>query len=60
MAQSSTMVSAMADDIRRDADARMARAVNPYGDGHAAGRIRDAILYAFGLIRERPGEFKPA
>lgn len=27
-----------------DAHLRMARAVNPYGDGHAAERIRDALL----------------
>lgn len=27
-----------------EAHARMAQAVNPYGDGHAAGRIVDAIL----------------
>lgn len=35
-----------------DADhyAAMARARNPYGDGHAAGRIADALLLADGVI----------
>ena len=38
---------------------KMARAVNPYGDGHACPRIADAICYAFGLSERRPEEFKP-
>ena len=38
----------------------MARAVNPYGDGRASERIRDAILYRFGLATERPADFNPA
>ena len=38
---------------------RMANAVNPYGDGHAAERILEAIRYFFGL-RDRPtDEFAP-
>lgn len=37
----------------------MARAVNPYGDGHACRRIADAVAYAFGLRREPPEEFRP-
>ena len=36
---------------------RMAKAVNPYGDGYAAKRIADAICYWFGLSKVRPGEF---
>ncbi|SHE29283.1 non-hydrolyzing UDP-N-acetylglucosamine 2-epimerase [Caloramator proteoclasticus] len=36
----------------------MANAVNPYGDGKASRRIVDAILYYFGLINERPDEFR--
>ena len=36
---------------------RMARAVNPYGDGKAAGRIREAVLYAFGMAEEPPVPF---
>ena len=44
------------DDILRDAELlltdpaayeRMANAVNPYGDGHAAERIADAIIEHF-------------
>lgn len=34
---------------------KMARAVNPYGDGRACGRIADAIEYHFGL-RQTPPE----
>ena len=37
----------------------MARAINPYGDGKASGRIVDALLYSFGLKGERPPEFTP-
>ena len=39
--------------------ARMARAVNPYGDGFAAARIVQAIEYMFGLRREPPEVFAP-
>ena len=35
----------------------MAKAVNPYGDGKAAKRIVDAILYHFGK-GPRPEEFQ--
>lgn len=54
------------DDILRDANEllcsdeayeRMARAVNPYGDGNACARIADAIEFSFGLRTERPKEF---
>ena len=44
---------------REDIYIRMARAVNPYGDGKASGRIVDALLYSFGLTGERPSEFLP-
>lgn len=37
---------------------KMARAVNPYGDGLASARIVKALLYEFGLGGEKPGEFK--
>lgn len=37
----------------------MARAVNPYGDGHACERIAGAIEYTFGLAAEPPTEFSP-
>lgn len=36
---------------------RMAEAVNPYGDGRASERIVAAILYHFGLTKNRPQEF---
>jgi UDP-N-acetylglucosamine 2-epimerase (non-hydrolysing) len=44
-----------------DADAylAMARAVNPYGDGRAAGRCVQAIAHHFGLAG-RPDDFVPA
>jgi len=35
---------------------RMARAINPYGDGLAAIRIRDALKYAY-MNGERPADF---
>jgi UDP-N-acetylglucosamine 2-epimerase (non-hydrolysing) len=38
---------------------KMARAVNPYGDGRACPRIAQAILYEAGLAGERPDEFAP-
>ena len=38
---------------------KMAKAVNPYGDGCACPRIAQAILYAFGRTGERPDEFVP-
>lgn len=36
---------------------RMARAVNPYGDGRACQRIADAILYHFGRREQPPAAF---
>lgn len=55
------------DDIFRDAEElltssdayqRMAKAVNPYGDGHACERIADAIIYTNGLSDKKPEAFK--
>ena len=37
---------------------RMSHAVNPYGDGFASRRTTDAILYYFGINKERPENFK--
>ena len=37
----------------------MARAVNPYGDGHACERIADAILWHFGERTAPPNDFCP-
>jgi UDP-N-acetylglucosamine 2-epimerase (non-hydrolysing) len=39
---------------------KMARAVNPYGDGKAVDRIVRAILYYFGAVDKKPEEFKVA
>ncbi len=36
---------------------RMAESVNPYGDGHAAERIIQAILYHYGLSENKPDRF---
>lgn len=36
---------------------RMAKAVNPYGDGNACARIAEAILWHFGRRADRPEEF---
>jgi UDP-N-acetylglucosamine 2-epimerase len=38
--------------------AKMAKAVNPYGDGSASERIAKALLYEFGLSKVKPDEFK--
>ena len=48
----------MANRLLQDKNAyqRMARAVNPYGDGNACGRIADAILWYFGL-GEKPADY---
>ena len=37
----------------------MARAVNPYGDGHACERIAQAIEWYFGLTGQKPADFVP-
>ena len=52
----------MAEQLLTDpaAYARMAHAVNPYGDGHACERIAQAIAWRFGLTAERPADFAPA
>lgn len=38
---------------------RMANAVNPYGDGHAAERIIRSLLFHFGVAEKRPQDFQP-
>ena len=40
--------------------ARMAQAVNPYGDGSACARIAQAIAWRFGLRQEKPADFVPS
>jgi len=49
------LASGLLTDERRYHD--MARAVNPYGDGHACRRIADAIAWRFGLRDTPPEEF---
>ncbi len=36
---------------------KMAKAVNPYGDGKASERIVKALLYEYGISKEKPAEF---
>ena len=52
----------MASELLDDPEAyrRMAKAVNPYGDGNACPRIADAILWHFGKIETRPSDFSAA
>lgn len=38
---------------------KMSKAANPYGDGQAARRIVEAILFHFGYRDERPESFNP-
>ena len=49
----------MSNELLRDeaAYAKMAHAVNPYGDGFACARIADAILWYFGRSDTRPADF---
>ena len=39
------------------ADEKMAKAVNPYGDGNACSRMADAIAWHFGVQPQRPADF---
>ena len=50
----------LADELLADPDAyaKMARAINPYGDGGACRRIADGILYHFGRRAAPPEEFE--
>ena len=51
----------MGNELLRDgaAYAKMAHAVNPYGDGNACQRIADAIEWYFGRRAERPEDYLP-
>ena len=51
----------MANELLRDeaAYAKMAHAVNPYGDGNACARIADAIEWWFHRRAERPADYLP-
>ena len=50
----------MAKELISNADAynKMSKAVNPYGDGKASGRIVEALLYEFGFTDIKPKDFK--
>jgi UDP-N-acetylglucosamine 2-epimerase len=52
----------MAARLIRDpaAYAKMAHAVNPYGDGNACRRIADAILWHFGRRQQPPEDYTGA
>ncbi len=52
---------AAANELLRNPEAytRMAKAVNPYGDGNACERIAQAIEYHFGLRENAPADFMP-
>lgn len=52
----------MATRLLRDRDAydKMARAVNPYGDGQACRRIADAVEWQFGLRSDPPEDYSGA
>ena len=49
----------LADELLSDPEAyrKMAKAVNPYGDGSACPRIAEAIQWHFGLCKDRPADF---
>lgn len=53
------IVKAMAMQLLDDRDEyiKMAKAVNPYGDGLASERITKAILYEFGISKVKPAGF---
>ena len=53
------VIVSMADELldSPEAYAKMAKAVNPYGDGHACARITQAIEWYFGRTAERPADF---
>lgn len=54
------MIYSLAHELLTDRQAyeRMAKAVNPYGDGKASKRIVEAILYHFGIREHRPKPFQ--
>ena len=53
------IIVAMADELLDDPEAygKMAKAVNPYGDGNACERITQAILWHFGRTDKKPKDF---
>ena len=53
------VVVALASELLEDKNEynKMAKAVNPYGDGMASERIAKALLYEFGYTNSKPVEF---
>ena len=53
------VIVSMANELLNDPAAyeKMAKAVNPYGDGNACPRIAQAILWHFGKTEEKPADF---
>jgi UDP-N-acetylglucosamine 2-epimerase (non-hydrolysing) len=45
--------------LDKDEYNKMAKALNPYGDGKASERIRDILIYYFGFRSSLPIEFNP-
>ncbi|HWR61303.1 MAG TPA: UDP-N-acetylglucosamine 2-epimerase (non-hydrolyzing) [Clostridia bacterium] len=45
--------------VDKDEYIKMANAVNPYGDGYAADRIIQSLLFYFGVTEKRPPDFQP-
>jgi UDP-N-acetylglucosamine 2-epimerase (non-hydrolysing) len=45
--------------LDKDEYNKMAKALNPYGDGKASERIRDILIYYFGFSSSLPIEFNP-
>ena len=59
---STQMIVDAAEELLIDAAAyeRMARAVNPFGDGQAAARVVDALSYRYGFVGTPPDAFLEA
>ena len=54
-----TIISMAGELLENEAEyKKMAHAANPYGDGNASKRTVDAILYHFGMIKNRPEDFQ--
>lgn len=45
--------------LDKDEYNKMAKVLNPYGDGKASERIRDILIYYFGFSSSLPIEFNP-
>jgi UDP-N-acetylglucosamine 2-epimerase (non-hydrolysing) len=56
---STNAIVAAAEELLLDSGAyeRMARAINPFGDGRAAHRVAGALSYRYGFVSEPPDDF---